>query len=724
MPVNNTFQIRRGTNTQWTNSNPVLASGEPGYDTTNNIFKIGDGTNNWSNLKSVLDITGDVAISGLLSSASGNFGNLTVNSVNVSVSGHSHNSSDITDFNSSVSGLLPVKNILAGDHVVVSSLSGIYTVNASGTSSNFPQTLVLRDSLGNFVANEPTFNIVQLNPSSGVIEQDIDLNPAEIAWNSDQGTLDYGLIGNGTNLIHHIGQEIFYRVHNGSPSTLYAGMAVSASGVNAGGRKISVVPYVSDGSVRENRFVGIVSSDILTGETGYVTHFGFVRKLDTRSIVSTNYSNAGENWQIGDILYVDPTTPGKLTKFEPKHSISVAIITNVNANNGLIFVRPTSYGHLDDNHDVAVSGATNGQFLQYNSVTDYWVPSSSGNFSTLLVNGSGVSLNGHTHTTSNITDFNSSVSGLLPNIANSGDNRVLTSTGSSVGTNAETNLIFDGSRLGINTSSPSGNLHVIGSGIISSITGVSPNATMHIYSAISGNTIFNVEGTNGSLFSVDDNLSGSLMSVNNSAGLPVFEVFSDDRIVAGRFNQNDFIVNSSGNIGIGTSTISNKMQVSGNVAISGLLTATSGNYISGLQVNGTDVSVSGHTHSSSDITNFNSSVSGLLPVTNILGGTNISIVPSGSVFTVNVSGSLGLTTEEVDDRVSDLLIAGSGIVLDYNDSGNTLTISTSGLQPSGDYSINGHTHSASDITSGTLSNDRLSINIINASNLYLWSSFR
>lgn len=73
-------------------------------------------------------------------------------------------------------------------------------------------------------------------------------------------------------------------------------------------------------------------------------------------------------------------------------------------------------------------------------------------------NGSGVfsSLSGinatpltHTHSSSDITNFNSSVSGLLPTIANSGDNRVLTSTGSTVGINAESNLTFNGSLLNI-----------------------------------------------------------------------------------------------------------------------------------------------------------------------------------------------------------------------------------------------------------------------------------
>ena len=50
MPVNNLIKLRRGTD--W-NSNPVLSQGEPGFDTTNNILKIGDGTTAWSGLSPI-----------------------------------------------------------------------------------------------------------------------------------------------------------------------------------------------------------------------------------------------------------------------------------------------------------------------------------------------------------------------------------------------------------------------------------------------------------------------------------------------------------------------------------------------------------------------------------------------------------------------------------------------------------------------------------------------
>jgi hypothetical protein len=307
----------------------------------------------------------------------------------------------------------------------------------------------------------------------------------------------------------------------------------------------------------------------------------------------------------------------------------------------------------------------------------------SGNFASgLFVNNVPVSVSGHAHSSSNITDFNSSVSGLLPTISNSGDNRVLTSTGSALGINGESNLTFDGNllnitgsgafssnltlnnqtastiagfdgnknitslatgtypsltelsyvkgvtsalqtqlnakqntltnpvtgtgaanhiaywtsssgiahdasqlfwdatnnRLGVGTASPSGTLNVIGTGLFSTTTGIIPNALLDLYSATSGDMVFNVEGTNGSLFSVIDNLSGTLMSVNNNAGLPVFEVFSDDRVIGGRYNQNDFVISSGGNVGIGTASPTSKLHVIG-----------TGNFSQNVLVNGISV---------------------------------------------------------------------------------------------------------------------------------------
>lgn len=45
-----TIQFKRGTSLRWAELNPVLAEGEPGYDTTNKKLKIGDGETAWRDL--------------------------------------------------------------------------------------------------------------------------------------------------------------------------------------------------------------------------------------------------------------------------------------------------------------------------------------------------------------------------------------------------------------------------------------------------------------------------------------------------------------------------------------------------------------------------------------------------------------------------------------------------------------------------------------------------
>ena len=50
------MQQRRGTATMWTNANPILGVAEIGYETNTNKFKIGDGTNRWSDLNYFVDL--------------------------------------------------------------------------------------------------------------------------------------------------------------------------------------------------------------------------------------------------------------------------------------------------------------------------------------------------------------------------------------------------------------------------------------------------------------------------------------------------------------------------------------------------------------------------------------------------------------------------------------------------------------------------------------------
>jgi hypothetical protein len=67
-------------------------------------------------------------------------------------------------------------------------------------------------------------------------------------------------------------------------------------------------------------------------------------------------------------------------------------------------------------------------------------------------------------------------------------------------------------------------------------TGIGVNTTdataeFHIVDAAKDDVALKVEGTQGELFSVVDNLDDLLHSVNDISGMPVFEVYADDRSV-------------------------------------------------------------------------------------------------------------------------------------------------------------------------------------------------
>jgi hypothetical protein len=227
---------------------------------------------------------------------------------------------------------------------------------------------------GSVTSSKVLTDAVRFNISAG-----ISVGVGELAWNNSDGTLDLGM--KGGNVVQQIGQEIFYEVRNDTGIQIPNGTAVFANGVTAGSGRITVAPYTADGSVREVRFLGLATENISTGINGFVTHFGYVRGLDTRGDVVSSIAVGNETWVVGDILYVHPTVAGKLTNIKPKHAITVAIIIARHQSVGVLFVRPSSGGHLEDIHDVSIntSSLATGDVLVYNSSSDVWENSDSVN---------------------------------------------------------------------------------------------------------------------------------------------------------------------------------------------------------------------------------------------------------------------------------------------------------------------------------------------------------
>ena len=95
------------------------------------------------------------------------------------------------------------------------------------------------------------------------------------------------------------------------------------------------------------------------------------------------------------------------------------------------------------------------------------------------------------------------------------------------------------------------------------------NGKVEIYN--SGSTVFDVQGSQGQLFSITDSLSGSLFSVNDISGIPILEVFSDETVKLGTFGDEAIIVN-------GNETTTKNLTVDGDISSSGDLYIDGGIY--------------------------------------------------------------------------------------------------------------------------------------------------
>jgi hypothetical protein len=127
-------------------------------------------------------------------------------------------------------------------------------------------------------------------------------------WHEDDQTLHLGL---HNNVEHHIGQDVFYLIKNQSGSTIEKGRVVRAAGTLGSSGRILGEYMIADGSIPSKFTLGIAKENILNGDDGYVTEFGFVKNINTTG------SLFGETWADGDVLWVSPTIEGGLTNVEP-----------------------------------------------------------------------------------------------------------------------------------------------------------------------------------------------------------------------------------------------------------------------------------------------------------------------------------------------------------------------------------------------------------------------
>lgn len=184
-----------------------------------------------------------------------------------------------------------------------------------------------------------------------------------LAANLTDKTLDLRM---GNNATLQLGQEMYYPpIVNKSGEDLLDGdlVMINPAGV-AQGNRISVVKAIGDGTYPADYIVGVLTEDVARNAEGFATWFGYVRNIS-----KTHLQPTGETWVEGNILYPNPTIPGKMTNIEPSAPAlksKIAAITSINGNNVTLLVRPQLGGNLGDLHNVNVASTQTGSIL-YNS---------------------------------------------------------------------------------------------------------------------------------------------------------------------------------------------------------------------------------------------------------------------------------------------------------------------------------------------------------------------
>lgn len=237
------------------------------------------------------------------------------------------------------------------------------TITISATGSGLAN--VVEDTTpelgGNLDALDNDITNVDVLETDGI---QFDLDAAEASavgklwWNANKETLSIGL---DTDCVMNVGQHTY--IYGKAAEAISKGQVVMFGGVQGDHVMLKVADATAPGFVSE-WIIGIASDTLANNEFGHVTIIGEVVGVDTATLYNE-----------GDILWFDPATPGGLTATEPaapNAKVRMAAVTKENGSSGILLVRVGTSKALRDLNDVNTSGASNNDFLVYDSTAGVW----------------------------------------------------------------------------------------------------------------------------------------------------------------------------------------------------------------------------------------------------------------------------------------------------------------------------------------------------------------
>lgn len=178
-------------------------------------------------------------------------------------------------------------------------------------------------------ANPGGVRVVSASETLPWIQFDIEFTDGSVEgrlqWNSEDGTLEFGLPGGNVTL--QVGQELLVKCVNKTGVTITDGEIVYVSGAS-GSRPEIALADASDGAKDDP--IGMATEAIAHNDAGYVNISGLVRGIDTSAIA------------VGDPGYLSAATPGALSatpSASAHHNTIIGYCIFSNASSGIFLVR-------------------------------------------------------------------------------------------------------------------------------------------------------------------------------------------------------------------------------------------------------------------------------------------------------------------------------------------------------------------------------------------------
>ena len=408
------IQVRRGTNTQWNTTDPILNIGEFGYNTTSSQFKIGDGTTIWSLLDYVPTETS-------LGSSLGDYIELIEKSA----------ADGVAELDGS-------KNILAPAGIIFEGTANDFETTLSVTDPTADRTITLPNVTGTVITTGNLSDITNIGVFSSTITMEgSTANDFELTLSAGDPTADRTItfpdetgtvqlrvtdvsdteIGYLNGVTSSIQTQLDARVEEslfdakgdllvGSADNTPAKLTVGTNGyiLTANSSATNGVEWAAAPAGYSPPTLG--STQIGSGST-VTTIAGLTLSTPTLSGITVSdgsivFEGATANDHETTFAITDPTADRTITF--PDATGTVALAANVAALSGATFTGAVSGTSLTLSGDLTVNGTTTTINSTTLTVDDINITLGQGNTSDASANGGGITLEGATNKTFNWID--------------------------------------------------------------------------------------------------------------------------------------------------------------------------------------------------------------------------------------------------------------------------------------------------------------------------------